>query len=822
MANYTYHISSGASNVAPNFTTLNAALADFAANDRTSSGTLKRVAASSTLTFLFSGMLTLAESDITSTNVIDATTNAGAAVVFDAESNPFNALGNAGSPLGHGNGSFSSFDGINYGGFDRLVITSGGNFTIRNLVLQGSNNSGYAMLSITGTSGTQTATVRNCFFYNTSTGTCSAIEIRFTNVYNCIFYMAGTAATATSGIAVIGDAGSPCVIEQCTVINTNAVGNAIFNENDPLPIVKNNYFGGFALLTNYEIGGWPSGCAGNFTSNATGGDSSITHSVALSTSTGAYFTNITPGSEDLTIGSSSVLKTAGTKLASPADIDIYGRNRGSPTSIGAFDANVSASPVITGPSGTAGASTSTANLAENAAAGPTFSVANDAGSSTLTGTDAALFTVSNLGAGNYRVDPVTPFNYEALPHANPFVVIFNNGSASQTCTITITNVIGATLTSGTASATGTTTASISVSTDTGTGTLFRYVSTNATETIATIKASGTSSTPSGTGVQGPYSVTSLTTGTTYYAHFVQTVSGEDSNLLDTASFVTYLIPSFSVQPSNQTVNSGNTAVFGPVTVLGVPAPTLQWQRSTNSGGTWTDIGGATGTSYTTPSTSVTGGSANSGDQYRVRATNSVQSNVASTAATLTVSASSDITAPTMTGTIAVSNINTVSYTLGWAAGSDNVAVTGYEVSTNNGVSYTSVGNVLTTNITGRTPGTTDQIKVRAYDAAGNRSTPLSTSVVLATSLMVTSIISNGSGTPLASTLFHYTYWAGGRIGAVSGITPVEGTVTSASDGTISISGLPTGNGMLQLAFYATSGTSDATTDKVYYQAVSPA
>ena len=39
------------------------------------------------------------------------------------------------------------------------------------------------------------------------------------------------------------------------------------------------------------------------------------------------------------------------------------------------------------------------------------------------------------------------------------------------------------------------------------------------------------------------------------------------------------------------------------------------------------------------------------------------------------------------------------------------------------------GNVLTVGITGRTPGSTDTFETRAYDAAGNRSTPALTADV---------------------------------------------------------------------------------------------
>lgn len=197
-----------------------------------------------------------------------------------------------------------------------------------------------------------------------------------------------------------------------------------------------------------------------------------------------------------------------------------------------------------------------------------------------------------------------------------------------------------------------------------------------------------------------------------------------------------------------------------------------------------------------------------------------QSTVA-TSSSFVVASGADTDPPTMNGSITVSNISTTSYTLSWSAASDNVGVTGYEVSVNGGTNYTDVGNVLTYGITGRTPGATDAVRVRAYDAGLNYATPLSTSVGLATSTVVTSIVSNGAGTPLGNTLFHYTYWPSGRIGSMTAVSPVEGTVTSGSNGVVTISNLPLGSGVLMLAYRAATGQSDETTDKVYYQAVSP-
>jgi hypothetical protein len=105
-------------------------------------------------------------------------------------------------------------------------------------------------------------------------------------------------------------------------------------------------------------------------------------------------------------------------------------------------------------------------------------------------------------------------------------------------------------------------------------------------------------------------------------------------------------------------------------------------------------------------------------QHKDAATNN--STVATSAQFTTGSA--DTTVPTLTGSITISSKTTTSYTATWPSGSDNVAVTGYEYRLNAG-SWVDAGNVLTIGISARTPGSTDTFEVRAYDAAGNKSTP---------------------------------------------------------------------------------------------------
>lgn len=93
---------------------------------------------------------------------------------------------------------------------------------------------------------------------------------------------------------------------------------------------------------------------------------------------------------------------------------------------------------------------------------------------------------------------------------------------------------------------------------------------------------------------------------------------------------------------------------------------------------------------------------------------------------------SDTAAPTLSGSITLTSVTTYGAHAAWPSATDNVAVTGYEVSIDTGtVSWVSVGNVRTLDISGKSPSTTYTVRVRAYDAAGNRSTAITTQLITA-------------------------------------------------------------------------------------------
>jgi hypothetical protein len=88
----------------------------------------------------------------------------------------------------------------------------------------------------------------------------------------------------------------------------------------------------------------------------------------------------------------------------------------------------------------------------------------------------------------------------------------------------------------------------------------------------------------------------------------------------------------------------------------------------------------------------------------------------------------DTTAPVMVGDITVSAITTSGATLSCSAATDAVGVTGYEYSIDGGENYSLIANAArSVAVSGRPASTAHAVRMRAFDAAGNRATPLSAS-----------------------------------------------------------------------------------------------
>jgi hypothetical protein len=88
----------------------------------------------------------------------------------------------------------------------------------------------------------------------------------------------------------------------------------------------------------------------------------------------------------------------------------------------------------------------------------------------------------------------------------------------------------------------------------------------------------------------------------------------------------------------------------------------------------------------------------------------------------------DTTAPVMTGEITVSAITTSGAILSCSAATDAVGVAGYEYSIDGGENYSLIANAArSVAVSGRPASTAHAVRMRAFDAAGNRATPLSAS-----------------------------------------------------------------------------------------------
>jgi len=144
----------------------------------------------------------------------------------------------------------------------------------------------------------------------------------------------------------------------------------------------------------------------------------------------------------------------------------------------------------------------------------------------------------------------------------------------------------------------------------------------------------------------------------------------------------------------------------------------QWRRCDGTGASCGDIGGATGATYT-----ATGDDVQHTLRVAVTATNTAGSSNASPAPSAVVAAALKDTSPPTAPTGLHASGDQSSLTLSWAAATDNVAVTGYDLYLNG----SRIGSTSQTSYRFATLscGTGYTLGVNAYDAAGNHS-PTST------------------------------------------------------------------------------------------------
>jgi hypothetical protein len=87
----------------------------------------------------------------------------------------------------------------------------------------------------------------------------------------------------------------------------------------------------------------------------------------------------------------------------------------------------------------------------------------------------------------------------------------------------------------------------------------------------------------------------------------------------------------------------------------------------------------------------------------------------------TTSSAADTTAPSAPSNVAVTGTTSSSVSLSWSASTDNVDVTGYDVFQGSSATPVATANGTSATVAGLSPSTTYSFRVKARDAAGNRS-----------------------------------------------------------------------------------------------------
>lgn len=502
--------------------------------------------------------------------------------------------------------------------------------------------------------------------------------------------------STTVSIAVMGFSTDGAY--NCTFVSTGAVAAQGIYGNYSTTNLKNCYVGNVTAVT---AGSTTFAKTTSYTSQS--GPPSGWNFAAFSSPT---LTNVTDGTHDLRLPSTSPLRNVGTTDSTNSTPDIIGTPRpvGAAYDVGAWEEGTApAAPTITGPGGATG-STATISVPEHSTSVATITADQGGTWSITAGADAALFAI---GSGTGILTWVSAPNY-----ATPLDVGANNvydvtysidngagGVTSQALAVTVTNVNEAPTFSGTI--------------------------------------------PNLSGAPGA-AITNL----------------------DVASFFSDIDPGGLAGGS---YTKTGTAWPGSVTLTGsVRGGTLPGTAGTTTGHTitFTDSGGLSAVSNTfsitatSVPTSVTISGPSSGS-VGVASTNfTVGTNVPIVSGTVVITPSDSGGGGTFTPTSVTlsvgSQTGTFTYTPG-TAGSKSITVT-------NGASLTNPG-ALT------------------YNALG---------------VLTSDVMSNGSGSPLATTSMNWTYVPAGAIGSMTGMaSAITGTTTTNSSGRLVISGLlPSGSGML--------------------------
>ena len=267
------------------------------------------------------------------------------------------------------------------------------------------------------------------------------------------------------------------------------------------------------------------------------------------------------------------------------------------------------------------------------------------------------------------------------------------------------------------------------------------------------------------------------------------------------------VDSVTVLPATPQVTGGTTQQFT-ATVAGTnnPGQGVTWSFSPNTSGASINSSGV----FTAPAATA------SQQTFTITATSSVD-NTKSGSTTATVPATG---APPVTYTgvsVTPSTANVVG--LATQQFSANVSGTGaFSTTVTWSVDGTGNGTINSSGLyTAPAAGVSARnVVIRATAANGTTAGTAAVTVPAATGAgsFVTEAMVNNTGQVLSNTSVRWSWFPGGRIGAFSGITPVEGVGTTNAQGQLTATGLATGAGLL----IAAQWINGATDDVVFYQA----
>ncbi len=291
-------------------------------------------------------------------------------------------------------------------------------------------------------------------------------------------------------------------------------------------------------------------------------------------------------------------------------------------------------------------------------AGPTVSFSNNPLTTGSPSTTVSLTGMSTLSPGNYVVT-VTGVGVGGPTVTRDITFTINSGSGPAVTTHPATQTVcaGDNVTFTTA-ATGVTGYQWQISTN-----------------------GGTTWNPIGGATSASYSITGVTVGLSGNQYRCVVTGQCGSSNTNAAILTVNSLPSISGNPANIAVCSGSSASFT-VTAAGSGIG-YQWEISTNGGGAWAPVVGATAATYTVAATTI----GMNNDQYRCVVTGTCAPAATSTAAILTVNSS-----VTVTGNPSNQTICEATGTSFTAAASGSGLNFQWEVSTNGGTTWTNVAN----------------------------------------------------------------------------------------------------------------------------------